>query len=145
MFSKHDHPPAKKFNAGQKILFWLIMLGGVSISLSGISLMLPFEFHLFSKTFAMLNVFGFNLPTNLTSVEEMQYAATWHGIVALFLVCVIFGHIYIGTIGMEGAFDAMGSGEVDLNWAKEHHGLWVEEELGKDAIAPRGARVQPAE
>ena len=47
------------------------------------------------------------------------------------LIAGIIGHIYIGTIGMEGAFDAMGSGEVDLNWAREHHSLWLEEELRK--------------
>ena len=147
MFSKHGHAPAKKFNAGQKILFWTIMLGGASLSLSGLSLLLPFEFGLFSKTFEVLNLFGFDLPTKLLAVEEMQYAVTWHSIVALGLICVIFGHIYIGTIGMEGAFDAMGTGEVDLNWAKEHHDLWVKEEMEKDRVAPRGsdARIQPAE
>lgn len=146
LFSKHGHAPAKKFNAGQKILFWTIMLGGASISLSGISLLMPFEFGLFSKTFEVLNKFGFNLPTHLLAVEEMQYAVTWHSAVALGLICVIFGHIYIGTIGMQGAFDAMATGEVDLNWAKEHHDLWVEEEMEKDRVAPRGsdARIQPA-
>ena len=41
----------------------------------------------------------------------------------------MLAHIYIGTIGMEGAFEAMGTGEVDVNWAKEHHSLWLEEEL----------------
>lgn len=147
MFSKHSHPPARKFNAGQKILFWMIMIGGVSLSLSGISLLIPFEFSLFAKTFTALNVFGLNLPTELTPIQEMQYAVTWHSIVALALLCVIFAHIYIGTIGMEGAFDAMGSGEVDLNWAKEHHSLWVEEEMEKDRVAPHGthAQVHPAE
>lgn len=147
LFSKHSHPPARKFNAGQKILFWMIVLGGVSLSLSGLSLLLPFEFSLFAKTFALLNMVGFNLPTELTAVQEMQYAVTWHSMVALGLLCVILGHIYIGTIGMEGAFDAMGSGEVDLNWAREHHSLWVEEEMEKDRVAPHGsdARIQPAE
>lgn len=147
MFSKGSHPPAKKFNAGQKILFWLIMLCGASLSLSGLSLLVPFEFSLFEKTFAILNAIGFNLPATLTPVQEMQYAVTWHSVIALALICVIFAHIYIGTIGMEGAFDAMGSGDVDLNWAKEHHSLWVEEELEKERIAPSGspARVQPAE
>jgi formate dehydrogenase subunit gamma len=38
---------------------------------------------------------------------------------------VIIGHIYIGSLGMEGAFDAMGTGDVDLNWAREHHNLWI--------------------
>lgn len=147
LFSKHSHPPARKFNAGQKILFWLIMLGGVSLSLSGLALLLPFEFGLFAKTFEVLNMIGFNLPTELMAVQEMQYAVTWHSIVALGLLCVIFAHIYIGTIGMEGAFDAMGSGEVDLNWAKEHHSLWVEEEVAKNREAPHrsNAHVQPAE
>jgi formate dehydrogenase subunit gamma len=47
---------------------------------------------------------------------------------------------------MEGAFDAMGSGEVDLNWAKEHHSLWVEEvqaKSGDKSISTKGAH--PAE
>jgi formate dehydrogenase subunit gamma len=46
----------------------------------------------------------------------------------MLFTAAMLAHIYIGTVGMEGAFEAMGSGEVDLNWAKEHHSLWVEEE-----------------
>jgi len=47
---------------------------------------------------------------------------------------------------MEGAFEAMGSGEVDVNWAKEHHSLWLEEELAHDRTTPpRGAAATPAE
>jgi formate dehydrogenase subunit gamma len=59
----------------------------------------------------------------------------------------MLAHIYIGTIGMEGAFEAMGTGEVDLNWAKEHHSLWVEEELGRGRAAnpPPRASATPAE
>jgi formate dehydrogenase subunit gamma len=133
MFSKNSHPPARKFNAGQKILFWLVILGGISISLSGIALMFPFEFEMFSGTFAFLNIFGLGLPTDLNAIQEMQYAQLWHAIMGLFLIAVIIGHIYIGTLGMEGAFDAMGTGEVDRNWAKEHHPLWLEEEQGARA------------
>ncbi len=133
MFTKGSHPPAKKFNAGQKILFWLVILGGISISISGISLMFPFKFHMFSGTFAALNVFGLGLPTNLTPMEEMQFTQVWHAIVAVLLVAVIIAHIYIGTLGMEGAFDAMGTGKVDRNWAEEHHPLWLEEEEGAKA------------
>ena len=129
---KGSHPPAWKFNAGQKILFWLVMLGGLSISLSGISLMFPFETAMFAKTFAVINVFGFDLPTKLTPLQEMQYASSWHSIVALVLVGIIIAHIYIGTLGMQGAFSAMGTGQVDVNWAKEHHSLWAEEELRKE-------------
>ncbi|MCG8545058.1 MAG: formate dehydrogenase subunit gamma [Alphaproteobacteria bacterium] len=134
MFTKGTHPPAKKFNAGQKILFWLVILGGISISASGIALMFPFEFSMFSGTFAVLNLVGFNLPTDLTPMQEMQYAQLWHAIVSLFLIVVVIGHIYIGTVGMEGAFDAMGSGEVDRNWAKEHHPMWLDGE--EKASAP---------
>jgi formate dehydrogenase subunit gamma len=146
LFSKHSHPPAKKFNAGQKILFWLVILGGASVSLSGIALMFPFQTHLFAKTFEFVNIFGADLPTDLTALQEMQLAQLWHAIVALFLTAVILGHIYIGTIGMEGAFDAMGSGEVDLNWAKEHHSIWVEEvESRKRSEATGTATPEPAE
>ncbi|MGZ3295855.1 MAG: formate dehydrogenase subunit gamma, partial [Xanthobacteraceae bacterium] len=52
-----------------------------------------------------------------------------HAIVAVLFIALILGHIYIGTLGMEGAFEAMGTGEVDLNWAKEHHDLWLAEQL----------------
>jgi formate dehydrogenase subunit gamma len=51
--------------------------------------------------------------------------------VAILFVALILGHIYIGTLGMEGAFEAMGSGKVDLNWAKEHHDLWLARQLAK--------------
>ena len=142
---KGVHPSAKKFNAGQKIVFWLVILGGVSISLSGLALMFPFQTEMFAKTFVFMNSFGFNLPTELTPIQEMQYQSTWHAIMSLFLICVIIAHIYIGSVGMQGAIDAMTTGEVDVNWAKEHHDLWVEEELTKDRAAPSGATVQPAE
>ena len=138
LFSKGVHPPSRKFNAGQKMIFWLVILGGVSISLSGWALMFPFEYAFFAKTFAFLNNFGFNLPTDLTPIQEMQLSQAWHTMVAVFMIAVILAHIYIGSIGMEGAFDAMGSGEVDVNWAKEHHNLWVEEVLAEEAKADGG-------
>jgi formate dehydrogenase subunit gamma len=103
---------------------------------------------LFAKTFAILNdlgvaaVWGAPLPTVLTPMEEMQYAQVWHTIVAFAMIVIIIAHIYIGSMGMEGAFDAMGTGMVDRNWAKEHHGLWVEAE---DAKANRGSAATPAE
>ncbi|KZD03913.1 formate dehydrogenase subunit gamma [Oceanibaculum pacificum] len=140
LFGKGNHPPARKFNAGQKIVFWAVALGGISVSLSGIALLFPFELALFGKTFAFLNIFGFGLPENLTMMQEMQLSQLWHAIVSLVLIVMIFAHIYIGTIGMEGAFDAMGSGMVDENWAKEHHSLWVDEvkQKERDAHLPGG-------
>ena len=127
MFSKHVHPPAKKFNAGQKILFWLVILAGASVSFTGVCLLFPFEFAAFSWTFQMANVFGLDLPTDLSPIAEMQLSQLWHAILSLVLIAVIIAHIYIGSLGMEGAFDAMGTGQVDENWAREHHSLWAAE------------------
>ena len=55
----------------------------------------------------------------------------------LFIVAML-GHIYIGTIGMEGAFEAMGEGTVDVNWAKQHHPLWLEDEMSQRQGLGRG-------
>jgi formate dehydrogenase subunit gamma len=68
-------------------------------------------------------------------MDEMQLSQIWHVIVALVLIVVTIAHIYIGSLGMEGAFDAMGTGQVDENWAREHHNLWVEQVKGR---APKG-------
>jgi formate dehydrogenase subunit gamma len=59
----------------------------------------------------------------------------------------MLAHIYIGTIGMEGAFEAMGEGTVDVNWAKEHHSLWLTEDSARSgsAIPPRRTTATPAE
>ncbi|MGI9400848.1 MAG: formate dehydrogenase subunit gamma [Rhizobiaceae bacterium] len=134
LFSKHSHPPAKKFNAGQKLIFWSVIILGTSISLTGISLLFPFELPMFAKTFVALNATGLpqlfgmgELPAQLAPHEEMQYAQLWHAIISFVLMAIVIAHIYIGSIGMEGAYDAMGSGEVEEQWAREHHSLWVEE------------------
>lgn len=116
------HPPAKRFNGGQKVIFWSVVLGGAALSVSGVYLLFP--------AFA-------------GGVLNLQFWNVVHGVVSMVMVVVILAHIYIGSIGMEGAFDAMGSGEVDLNWAKEHHSLWVAEEMQK-GHAP-GGKLQPAE
>lgn len=131
LFTKHSHPPSKKFNAGQKVIFWSTILGGLSLSLSGIAMMFPFEFDMWAKTFAALNIFGFGLPTDITPIQEMQLSTLWHGLVSLVLIAIIVAHIYIGSLGMQGAFAAMGSGQVDENWAREHHNLWVAEVRGE--------------
>jgi len=141
IFKKGVHPPARKFNAGQKIIFWVVMIGGLSVSLSGIALLFPFQTAMFAKTFGILNMVGFDLPTALTALQEQQLNQLWHGIVSLVLMTIIVAHIYIGSVGMEGALDAMNSGKVDRNWAKEHHGLWVKE---VDAAA-KTAKATPAE
>ena len=137
IFSK-GHPPAKKFNAGQKIIFWSVIVLGVSISVSGLSLLFPFEINMFAATFAKINATGIGgllgfgeLREVLAPHEEMQYAQLWHSVVSFVLMAIILAHIYIGSLGMEGAYDAMGSGDVEEQWAREHHSLWVEEVLGE--------------
>ncbi len=127
MFSKGAHPPAYKFNAGQKIVFWATIIGGGSLVFSGVCLLFPFEFSPWAPTFKILNAFGFSLPTQLSALQETQLSLLWHGVVALVMIALILGHIYLGTIGMEGALDAVTTGYVDENWAREHHPLWVAE------------------
>jgi formate dehydrogenase subunit gamma len=150
LFSKGVHPPAKKFNAGQKIIFWLVVIATISVSLSGIALMFPYQTAFMAKTFAALNLVGFDLSTDISPLREQQLNQLWHAMVGVAFIVIIMAHIYIGTIGMEGAFDAMGSGQVDLNWARDHHGLWVDEIEGKGSQQPAPpsepiSRPQPAE
>jgi formate dehydrogenase subunit gamma len=124
----NEHPPARRFNAGQKMIYWIVVLGGAAVAISGYILMFPF--------YGGLGIAG------------MQTAQIVHGIVAVLFVAAMLGHIYIGTIGMEGAFEAMGSGTVDENWAKQHHSLWLEEERAKAGVGappPQSGRMQPAE
>jgi formate dehydrogenase subunit gamma len=121
----HRHPPAERFNAGQKLIYWFVVLGGATITASGYLLMFPFY---------------------LTDISGMQTAQIVHAVAGVLFVAVMLAHIYIGTIGMEGAFEAMGTGEVDLNWAKEHHRLWLEQEAAKGHVSPPPeGRMAPAE
>ncbi len=122
----HRHPPAYRFNAGQKAIYWIVVLGGGAVAVSGYFLMFPFY---------------------ATDIAGMQLSQIVHGVVAMLFVAAMLGHIYIGTIGMEGAFEAMGSGTVDVNWAKEHHSLWLEEEQAKAGVVPptTDGKMQPAE
>lgn len=131
LFVKGTHPPAKRFNAGQKIIFWLVIIGGATLSFSGLCLLFPFEINPWSATFKFFNLFGFSLPTSLTALQETQLSLLWHGMAALVMIAVIIAHIYIGSLGMEGAIGAVGSGQVDENWAREHHSLWFAELKGE--------------
>jgi formate dehydrogenase subunit gamma len=125
LLANGKHPPAKRFNAGQKGIFWMVIIGGVLMSLSGWYMLFPYQ---------------------AGDVTSLQIWTVVHAVVALLFIAGILAHIYIGSLGMEGAFDAMGTGEVDVNWAKEHHSVWAEEEQAK-ARAPGGPppRGVPAE
>jgi len=115
------HPAAYRFNAGQKAIYWIVVIGGAAMAVTGYLLMFPF--------------YG-------TTIAGMQLAQMVHGVVAVLFVAAMLGHIYIGTIGMEGAFEAMGTGTVDLNWAKEHHSLWLEQERSR--TGPLEMQRQPS-
>jgi formate dehydrogenase subunit gamma len=81
------------------------------------------------------------------TVGGMELAQIFHAIVGVLFVALIIGHIYIGTLGMEGAFESMSEGTVDYNWAKEHHPLWVNEENARTGPkeTQRQAAATPAE
>jgi len=113
-FIKSKHAPARRFNAGEKLVFWGALGAGAAVAVSGYVLLFPFY---------------------VTDILGMQIAQVVHSVVAVLFVALILGHIYIGTLGMEGAFEAMWTGEVDLNWAKEHHDLWLEQQLAKGQSA----------
>lgn len=117
------HPPARKFNAGQKMIYWLAVFGGGAISLTGIALLMPFT---------VLDITG------------MQVMQVLHSVISALMIAVVIGHIYLGTIGIRGSFEAMSTGRVDRNWAHEHHGLWLEEEDAKGRGAG-AAPMRPAE
>jgi formate dehydrogenase subunit gamma len=116
----HDHPPAYRFNAGQKMIYWVVVIGGTLVAASGYLLMFPFY---------------------VTDIQGMQLAQTVHAIIAVLFVAAMLAHIYIGTIGMEGAFEAMGEGTVDHNFAREHHALWLEQEMAR--TGPNESQRQP--
>jgi formate dehydrogenase subunit gamma len=117
------HPPARRFNAGQKVIYWVVVLGGGAAAVTGYLLMFPFY---------ATAVGGFTVGT--TDIAAVQLAQMIHGIVGLLFIAIMLAHIYIGTIGMQGAFEAMGSGTVDENWARQHHSLWLENEARKGRI-----------
>lgn len=100
------HPSAEKLNAGEKMWFWTLATAGVALCLSGLVL---------------------DFPNFGQEREVIQLAHVLHLVTALILVAFSFGHIYIGTIGTEGALEGMTSGQVDVAWAKQHHDLWLEE------------------
>jgi formate dehydrogenase subunit gamma len=112
-----DHPPSGKFNAGEKIWFWGGVIGlSIVVSVSGVILLFPN----FDQTRSM-----------------MQQAWIWHAVAGVTYIAISLGHIYLGTLGVAGAYQAMRTGYVDEVWAKEHHLYWYQE-------VKSGARPQAA-
>ncbi len=108
------HPPAGFFNAGEKVFYWIVFLGGIALTVSGFFLLFP----------------------NLETVREsMQFWHIIHASSGLFMIAVALGHMYLGSIGTEGVLEGMVSGEVDEGFAKQHHSLWYEEVKGSSKPA----------
>ncbi|WP_245906094.1 formate dehydrogenase subunit gamma [Teichococcus aestuarii] len=114
------HPQAGRFNGGQKAVFWITVLGGGAVAASGFLLMFPFF---------------------VLNIEGQQIGHMLHSVLSMLMIAAMLAHIYIGSLGMEGAFSAMGSGKVDYNWAREHHSMWVDDELKR---AHESVRPEPA-
>jgi formate dehydrogenase subunit gamma len=127
---KGEHLPSGRFNAGEKAWFW----GGVVVlcllvSASGIVMLFP-------------NVAAFELRATF------QQASVVHAIAAVLVIGAGLGHIYMGTVGVEGAYRNMRDGYTDETWAKEHHQYWYEDVksgkvAAKTASAPAGAPGSP--
>ena len=107
---KHaEEPPSNRFNAGEKLMFWggVLVLGLVVVG-SGIYL---------DKL----------LPNLVYDRQGMQIAHMIHAVAAVLMMAMFLGHIYLGTLGMRGAYSAMKTGYVDEEWAKEHHRYWYDD------------------
>jgi formate dehydrogenase subunit gamma len=112
----NEHPPAGRANAGEKVWFWIICTVGLGVCVTGLIL----DFPIFNQTRGI-----------------MQTSQLLHALLAIGWIAVFFGHVYIGTIGTEGALEGMTTGYVDANWAKQHHNLWYEE------LKKRGVKPEP--
>jgi formate dehydrogenase subunit gamma len=112
--------PSGRFNAGEKVWFWGGVIGlSIVVAWSGVILLFP----------------NFD-----QSRAVMQDAWIWHAGAALIYIALSLGHIYLGTLGVEGAYQAMRTGYVDEVWAKEHHEIWYNEvKSGRRPQAAGGA------
>jgi formate dehydrogenase subunit gamma len=120
-----EHVPSGKFNAGEKVLFWSLVVSLCSvIAVTGLIL---------------------NFPNWNQGREAMQVANLIHSICAILAMAMACFHIYLGTVGMQGALDAMKTGYVDETWAKEHHQYWYDEvKAGKRQEKIVAGAAQPA-
>jgi formate dehydrogenase subunit gamma len=113
----NEHPSAGRVNAGEKIWFWIVCTVGLGVCVTGLIL----DFPNFEQTRGV-----------------MQVSQLLHAILGIGWIAVFFGHVYIGTVGTEGALEGMTTGYVDVNWAKQHHDLWYED------LKKRGVKPGPA-
>lgn len=104
-----EEPPTHRFNAGEKVVFWIgVFVLGLIVVASGL-------------------VLDKLVPSLVYERAAMQAAHMVHAVAAILMMCVTALHIYLGTVGMRGAYDAMRHGYVDEAWAREHHAYWHDE------------------
>jgi formate dehydrogenase subunit gamma len=115
------HPKCGFYNGGEKVWFWAAVTLGLVIAVSGLLLDFPFL---------------------LAAPQKLQIAHLVHNIAGVMMIAGGVGHIYLGTIGMEGALEGMTRGDVDANWAKEHHDLWYRESIAGRRPATEGAAAE---
>ncbi len=121
-----EEVPSHRFNAGEKILFWGgVFLLGLIVVCSGL----------------VLNKL---IPGLMYYRETMQISHMIHAAAGVIMMAMFLGHIYMGTIGMKGAYKAMKTGYVDETWAKEHHALWAEDIASGKIPAQRTNAATPA-
>jgi len=118
--------PSHRFNAGEKVLFWggVFLLGLIVVG-SGL----------------MLDKL---IPGLVYERSTMQLSHMVHAVATVLMMAMFMGHIYMGTLGMAGAYDAMKTGYVDETWAKEHHELWYDDIQAGKIPAQRSAEAAPA-
>ena len=119
VMARGKHVPSGKFNGGEKVWFWGgVVVLSVIVSWTGVILLFP----------------NFDQTRGV-----MQEAWIWHAAAALLYIAISFGHIYLGTIGLEGSYQAMRTGYVDEVWAKEHHEYWYNDMKSGRGAAASGA------
>lgn len=122
--------PSHRFNAGEKVVFWGGVLGlGLIVVASGL-------------------VLDKLVPGLIYERGTMQIAHMVHAVATVVMMVMFMGHIYMGTIGMQGAYKAMKTGYVDETWAKEHHQLWYDDiqagKISSQRSAPATGEVPAA-
>ena len=118
--------PSHRFNAGEKVIFWAgVFLLGAIVVVSGL-------------------VLDKLIPGMAYTRGDMQIAHMVHAAAAVLMMVLFLGHIYLGTIGMKGAFRAMRHGYVDEAWAQEHHALWADDVRAGKIPAKRSSAPAPA-
>src|SRR5699024_434977 len=100
MFGKHAS--SGRMNAGEKLWYWFIAVGGLAVCITGLVM---------------------DFPNLVTDRQTFQFTNIVHGVLAIGWIGFFLGHVYIGTLGTEGAFEGMKTGDVSVEWAQQHHDI----------------------